>query len=93
LIQIQIVLTMMPQKILVSFQAQDNSFEKSYEVTTAEKSYLNTLGDIIKTAQEETNQKLTEIVQAKATSQTKKVDKESSEDREPISKRVKNNST
>ena len=84
---------MMPQKILVSFQAQDNSFEKSYEVTTAEKSYLNTLGDIIKTAQEETNQKLTEIVQAKATSQTKKVDKESSEDREPISKRVKNNST
>ena len=93
MIQIQIVLTMMPQKILVSFQAQDNSFEKSYEVTTAEKSYLNTLGDIIKTAQEETNQKLTEIVQAKATSQTKKVDKESSEDREPISKRVKNNST
>ena len=84
---------MMPQKILVSFQAQDNSFEKSYEVTTAEKSYLNTLGDIIKTAQEETNQKLTEIVQAKVTSQTKKVDKESSEDREPISKRVKNNST
>jgi len=93
LIQIQIVLTMMPQRIQVSFQAQDNSFEKSYEVTTAEKSYLNTLGDIIKTAQEETNQKLTEIVQAKATSQTKKVDKESSEDREPISKRVKNNST
>ena len=93
MIQIQIVLTMMPQKILVSFQAQDNSFEKSYEVTTAEKSYLNTLGDIIKTAQEETNQKLTEIVQAKVTSQTKKVDKESSEDREPISKRVKNNST
>jgi len=84
---------MMPQRIQVSFQAQDNSFEKSYEVTTAEKSYLNTLGDIIKTAQEETNQKLTEIVQAKATSQTKKVDKESSEDREPISKRVKNNST
>ena len=84
---------MMPQKILVSFQAQDNSFEKSYEVTTTEKSYLNTLGDIIKTAQEETNQKLTEIVQAKASSQTKKVDKESSEDREPISKRVKNNST
>ena len=71
----------------------NNSFEKSYEVTTTEKSYLNTLGDIIKTAQEETNQKLTEIVQAKATSQTKKVDKESSEDREPISKRVKNNST
>ena len=93
MIQIQIVLTMMPQRIQVSFQAQDNSFEKSYEVTTAEKSYLNTLGDIIKTAQEETNQKLTEIVQAKATSQTKKVDKESSEDREPISKRVKNNST
>ena len=93
MIQIQIVLTMMPQKILVSFQAQDNSFEKSYEVTTTEKSYLNTLGDIIKTAQEETNQKLTEIVQAKASSQTKKVDKESSEDREPISKRVKNNST
>ena len=84
---------MMPQRIQVSFQAQDNSFEKSYEVTTAEKSYLNSLGDIIKTAQEETNQKLTEIVQAKATSQTKKVDKESSEDREPISKRVKNNST
>ena len=84
---------MMPQRIQVSFQAQDNSFEKSYEVTTAEKSYLNTLGDIIKTAQEETNQKLTEIVQAKASSQTKKVDKESSEDREPISKRVKNNST
>ena len=93
MIQIQIVLTMMPQRIQVSFQAQDNSFEKSYEVTTAEKSYLNTLGDIIKTAQEETNQKLTEIVQAKASSQTKKVDKESSEDREPISKRVKNNST
>ena len=93
MIQIQIVLTMMPQKIQVSFQAQGNSFEKSYEVTTAEKSYLNTLGGIIKTAQEETNQKLTEIVQAKATSQTKKVDKESSEDREPISKRVKNNST
>ena len=84
---------MNPQRIQVSFQAQDNSFEKSYEVTTAEKSYLNTLGDIIKTAQEETNQKLTEIVQAKASSQTKKVDKESSEDREPISKRVKNNST
>ena len=93
MIQIQIVLTMMPQRIQVSFQAQDNSFEKSYEVTTAEKSYLNTLGDIIKTAQEETNQKLTEIVQAKASSQTKKVDKESSEDREPISNRVKNNST
>ena len=90
-----IVITMIPQKILVSLQAQDNSFEKSYEVTTEGKtseSYLKDLGDILKTAQQETNQKLTEIVQAKASSQTKKIEKESSEDREPITKRVKNNS-
>ena len=86
---------MMPQKLLVSFQAQDNSFDKSYEVTSAGKtseSYLNNLGDIIKTAQQETNQKLTEIIQAKASSQTKKIDKEPSEDKEPVTKRVKNNS-
>jgi len=90
-----IVLTMMPQKLLVSFQAQDNSFDKSYEVTSVGKtseSYLKNLGDIIKTAQQETNQKLTEIVQAKASSTSKKIDKELSEDREPITKRVKNNS-
>ena len=84
---------MMPQKLLVSFHAQDSSFEKGYEVAQvgkASESYLCNLGDIIKTAQQETNQKLTEIIQVKA--QTTKIEKDSSEEREPTNKRVKNNS-
>ena len=89
---------MLPQKLLVSFHAQDSSFEKGYEVAQAGKtseSYLNGLSSIIKKAQQETNQKLTEIVETKS---LEKLDKkvcnngDHEADLEPTSKRVKNNS-
>ena len=83
----------MPQNLVISLHSNETSFDRNYEISSAGKtseSYLCNLGDIIKTAQQETNQKLTEIIQVKA--QTKKIEKDSSEEREPTNKRVKNNS-
>ena len=88
----------MPQNLSISLHSDDNSFKKNYEVTSANEvseSYLNDLSSIIKKAQQETNETLTGIIEAKA---LKKVDTqvydngEHKTDQEPTKKRVKNNS-
>jgi len=90
----------MPQKVVVSLQARDNSFDKCYDFAGASssESYLSNLSSAIKIAQLETNQKLTEIIGVKSSLPPKELENEISEngdsevDVEPTSKRVKNNS-
>ena len=88
----------MPQNLVISLHSNENSFDRNYEISSASKtseSYLNGLSSIIKKAQQETNQKLTEIVETKS---LEKLDKKVCDngdheaDLEPTSKRVKNNS-
>ena len=88
----------MLQNLVISLQSNENSFDRNYEISSADKtseSYLNGLSSIIKKAQQETNQKLTEIVETKS---LEKLDKKVCDngdhetDLEPTSKRVKNNS-
>ena len=88
----------MPQNLVICLQSNENSFDRNYEISSADKtseSYLNGLSSIIKKAQQETNQKLTEIVETKS---LEKLDKKVCDngyhetDLEPTSKRVKNNS-
>ena len=90
----------MPQKFVVSLQAGDNSFDKCYDLVggSSSDSYLNNLSSAIKIAQQETNQKLTEIIGVKTSLPPKELENKTSEngdsevDVEPTSKRVKNNS-
>ena len=88
----------MPQNLVISLKSNENSFDRDYEISSADKtseSYLNGLSSIIKKAQQETNQKLTEMVETKS---LEKLDKKVCDigdyeaDLEPTSKRVKNNS-
>ena len=88
----------MPQNLVICLQSNENSFDRNYEISSADKtseSYLNGLSSIIKKAQQETNQKLTEIVETKS---LEKLDKKVCDNgdheanSEPTSKRVKNNS-
>merc|ERR1711935_1039547 len=86
------------QKLVISLHSNENSFDKNYEISSAGKtseSCLNGLSSIIKKAQQETNQKLTEIVETKS---LEKLDKKVCDNGdheanlEPTLKRVKNNS-
>ena len=88
----------MPQNLVICLQSNENSFDRNYEISSADKtseSYLNGVSSIIKKAQQETNQKLTEIVETKS---LEKLDKKVCDNGdheanlEPTSKRVKNNS-
>ena len=48
----------MPQNLVISPKSNENSFDRDYEISSADKtseSYLNGLSSIIKKAQQETN--------------------------------------